>query len=83
VLTDNQVFYFFIVFKVFFKPFYLKNILGKWANQTENNKWNGGPVPLESYPINDDSNAQIVKKKPKDPVKISQNVKYKFLKVYL
>jgi hypothetical protein len=53
------------------------------ANQRENDNWKGGPVPLDRYPINDDSNAQTVKKKPKDPVKISQNVNYKFLKVGL
>lgn len=40
-------------------------------------------MPLDRYPINDDSNAQTVKKKPKNPVKISQNVNYKFLKVGL
>ena len=58
----------------------LNGYTGIWANKFENLNWLEGPIPLESYPIFNDQNPELVQKKQEDCVKASQQIIYRFLK---
>lgn len=57
----------------------VNNFRGTWLNRDDNLKWKGA-LSLEQYPINDDPDPIIIKKKPFDKIKFTQDIHVRYLK---
>lgn len=57
----------------------INGLRGVWANREESLKWKG-PIPLDSYPINQDSNPIIINKKSNKTVEYIQELAIRYLK---
>jgi hypothetical protein len=51
---------------------------GIYANKNEHVNWNG-PIPLNQYQFNSDSNPEVIRKKPVEKVQYQQHVGIKYL----
>ena len=57
----------------------VNNFTGTWLNRDDNLKWKG-QIGLEQYPINNDPDPIVIKKKPFDKITLTQGVNVRFLK---
>jgi hypothetical protein len=52
---------------------------GIWANRSEIVNWNG-PVPIDSYRLNDDPNPEVIHKVNNQPIEYSQDIQVRYLR---
>jgi hypothetical protein len=56
----------------------VNGVRGIYANRAENAQWRG-QVPLEQYQLNQDSNPEVIRKKPTEKVRYTQEVAVRYL----
>jgi hypothetical protein len=56
----------------------VNGVRGIYANRTENAQWRGA-VPLEQYQLNQDSNPEVIRKKPTEKVRYTQEIAVRYL----
>jgi hypothetical protein len=53
---------------------------GVWLNRAEQDNWRGdSDLPLDQYPLNRDSNPEVIRKRPLDKVKYTQQIAIRYL----